>query len=611
MSSVNVSGARTTVPAGFGSTVTSAVPDTPSLVAVTMTGPALPAEATTPLTTVATESFPLDHAIARPVSTAPLESFVISDNLELPPALTHTYCYREGGRCLTKSATNLAGPRRTRWQRRSTLRHAGICSRRFGSGTERAQGREAPHPGRVRRGDRVPSQARHAAVERGHGRGATAGRSRLPLYDEAVREALIVLWEASDRVCGKRLKALAPILVEAMERHGHLQLAPEVRTRLLPMSAATIDRAAPCARGVRPAAGPRRTAPSSAVRRSVPVRTFADWHDPPPGLVEADLVAHSGPSASGSFVQTLVLTDIATGWTECGPLLVREQGLLSAVLEQLRKLLPFDLLGFDTDNDSVFMNETVRGYCQAAGIAFTRCRPYRKNDQAFVEQKNGAVVRRIVGYRRLEGLAAAAALSALRGGAAVRELLPALVQAGRKDARGGEGAQDLPRTRDALREAPGFRRRDRRDEGAAASGGRRTRPVAAAGGNSSHSTPPGGDRGRQHPTCLTFWGQPRRISHGSGYGVATGRSPRHASTRAKAGAGLAYAEGSLRAVWPRVLAWLEAEPDRVGKDLFERLQREQPGVFSDGQLRTFQRRIKEWREAAARQLVFASSQDAA
>src|SRR4051795_3160115 len=249
-------------------------------------------------------------------------------------------------------------------------------------------------------------------------RGGQATRRSAPrperrLYDEAVHEALIVIWEASDRVCGKRLKALAPILVEAMERHGHLQLAPEVRTRLLAMSAATMDRAL---RPVRAQAGSgirRRAGPASAVRRSVPVRTFADWQDPPPGFVEADLVAHSGPSASGSFVQTLVLTDIATGWTECGPLLVREQGLLSAVLTELRKLLPFDLLGFDTDNDSVFMNETVRDYCQAAGIAFTRCRPYRKNDQAFVEQKNGAVVRRIVGYRRRERWAAAAALARL------------------------------------------------------------------------------------------------------------------------------------------------------------------------------------------------------
>jgi hypothetical protein len=145
----------------------------------------------------------------------------------------------------------------------------------------------------------------------------------------------------------------------------------------------------------------------------VPVRTFADWQDPAPGFVEADLVAHSGPTTRGSFVQTLVLTDIATGWTECAPLLVREQGLLIEVLDEMRKLLPIPLLGFDTDNDTVFLNETVQAYCANAGVAFTRGRPYRKNDQAFVEQKNGAVVRRIVGYRRLEGLEAAAALAEL------------------------------------------------------------------------------------------------------------------------------------------------------------------------------------------------------
>src|SRR5438270_12813006 len=145
---------------------------------------------------------------------------------------------------------------------------------------------------------------------------------------------------------------------------------------------------------------------------AVPVRTFDGWDDPSPGFVEADLVAHSGPVARGSFVQTLVLTDIATGWTECAPLLVREQRLLTEVLGELRKLLPFPLLGLDTDNDSVFMNETVRDYCQQAGIEFTRCRPYRKNDQAWVEQKNGAVVRRTIGYRRFEGLEAAAGLRA-------------------------------------------------------------------------------------------------------------------------------------------------------------------------------------------------------
>jgi hypothetical protein len=175
-----------------------------------------------------------------------------------------------------------------------------------------------------------------------------------------------------------------------MERHGHLQLADEVRAPLLSMSAATIDRAL---REVRENAGGRhrRRAMPSALRRSVPVRTFSDWQDPAPGFFEADLVAHSGPRANGSFIQTLVLTDIATGWTECVPLLVREQNLLTEVLSHMRARLPFAILGFDTDNDSVFMNETVKDYCEANGIAFTRCRPYRKNDQAWVEQKNGAI----------------------------------------------------------------------------------------------------------------------------------------------------------------------------------------------------------------------------
>jgi len=190
--------------------------------------------------------------------------------------------------------------------------------------------------------------------------GASSGRSsprpERRVYDQATREALIVVWEASDRICGKRLRPLVLILVSALERHGHLQLAPEVLTGLLTMSAATMDRALWDARGATQGRPRRRSPPSAAIRRSVAVRTFSDWGDPPPGFMEADLVAHSGPTAKGSYVQTLTLTDIATGWTECAPVLVREQKLLTEVLSELRKVLPFALLGFGTDNDSVFMN---------------------------------------------------------------------------------------------------------------------------------------------------------------------------------------------------------------------------------------------------------------
>jgi hypothetical protein len=141
-------------------------------------------------------------------------------------------------------------------------------------------------------------------------------RVRPRLYDEAVRQALVVLWEASDRVCGKRLKPLLPVLLPALERHGHMKLDVDVRIRLLAASASTIDRVLSSPRA---SAGPRRarTRTVPGIRRSIPVRTFADWNEPAPGFLEVDLVAHSGESMGGSFAHTLVLTDIATGWTEC------------------------------------------------------------------------------------------------------------------------------------------------------------------------------------------------------------------------------------------------------------------------------------------------------
>ena len=145
------------------------------------------------------------------------------------------------------------------------------------------------------------------------------------IYDEAVREALVVLREAGDRICGKRLKPLIPLLIPAMERHGHLVLDETVRLRLCEISAATIDRVLAPVRAGASGGRRRRNAHCSAVRRSVPIRTFADWNDPVPGYMEADLVAHGGPSASGRLKQTLTLTDVATGWTECAPLLFREQ----------------------------------------------------------------------------------------------------------------------------------------------------------------------------------------------------------------------------------------------------------------------------------------------
>jgi len=239
-------------------------------------------------------------------------------------------------------------------------------------------------------------------------------RPRGRLYDEAVRQAVTVLWEAGDRICGKRLRALIPVLIDAMERHGHLELDAGVRTRLLSVSAATIDRLLGPQRGAAGRARRRRWGAGSAIRQSVPIRTFADWGDPPPGYCECDMVEHcGGVKEGGNFVHTLTLTDIHSGWTECAALVIREQSLVVEGIDAIAQCLPFALRGLETDNDSAFMNETLQGYCAQHRIEWTRSRAYHKNDQAWVEQKNGAVVRRLAGYGRLSGLAAAGAVQPL------------------------------------------------------------------------------------------------------------------------------------------------------------------------------------------------------
>jgi hypothetical protein len=236
-------------------------------------------------------------------------------------------------------------------------------------------------------------------------------RRRASLYDEASRAALIVLWEASDRVCSKRLRALLPILLPALERNGHLKLNEAIRPKILAMSAATIDRLLRVPRNAARSPRPRRVTPEP--QRRIRMRTFADWHEPLPGSMEMDLVAHCGEVNRGSYVHSLVLTDIASGWTEAAPLVVRESHLVVETVERIRLGLPFALRALDVDNGTEFVNDKLIEYCLSHGIELTRSRPYRKNDQAWIEQKNGAVVRKLLGYRRFQGLGAARAITRL------------------------------------------------------------------------------------------------------------------------------------------------------------------------------------------------------
>jgi len=200
-----------------------------------------------------------------------------------------------------------------------------------------------------------------------------------------------------------------------MAWHGHMTLSKDVRQRLNQISAATIDR---LLRDVREQAfaGQRRRAGGigNAICRAEPIRTFSDWNNPLPGYLEVDFVEHcGGTKIDGDFVHSFVLTDIATGWTKCLAMPYRSGAFVLEHVEQVRRALPFPLRGLDCDNDTAFMNEAVFDFCKATGIELTRSRTYKKNDQAWVEQKNESVVRRLVGYGRLRGLEATETLASL------------------------------------------------------------------------------------------------------------------------------------------------------------------------------------------------------
>lgn len=233
-------------------------------------------------------------------------------------------------------------------------------------------------------------------------------------YDDDILQALLTIWYASNQICSKRLVPFIPDLLASLEKFGHIALPIEVRNRLLTISAPTIDRLLKSKR-VEINKSISTTRPGSLLKKQIKIRTFADWNDVVPGFMEGDLVAHCGNSTEGQYLNTLVLTDIASGWTEFFSLIKKSEAEVIAALQIAQKLLPFPLLGLDTDNGSEFINYGLLEFCKAQKITFTRSRAYKKNDQAHVEEKNGSIVRRLIGYDRYEGLAAYNALSEIYG----------------------------------------------------------------------------------------------------------------------------------------------------------------------------------------------------
>jgi len=238
-----------------------------------------------------------------------------------------------------------------------------------------------------------------------------AGRCKI--YQGEVVQALEQVWEICGRICSRRLQPFLPEMVSVLERCHELDLSLETKTLLFAMSRATIDRCLKKARFASPQHGLSTTKPGALLKQAIPIRTFTPWEEEHPGFLEIDLVAHCGSTTEGTYLNTLTATDLATGWTECLALAQKTQVAVSQAIGQLRLELPFPLLGLDSDNGSEFINQTLLRYCQSEQITFTRSRPYQKNDQAHVEQKNWSVVRHTIGYDRLETAAELALLRSI------------------------------------------------------------------------------------------------------------------------------------------------------------------------------------------------------
>jgi len=459
---------------------------------------------------------------------------------------------------------------------------------------------------------------------------STPQHTRPRHYGPEVQHALFLAWHAANRICAKRLMPFLPTLVEALERHEYLHLTEECRRQLLSMSAATADRLLRSQRN-RSQGGLSATRAGTLLKQQIPIRTFAEWNEIRPGFLEADLVAHCGTNIEGGYLYTLTLTDIATGWTECLPLLHRSREAVLAALKRIRTLFPFPILGIDTDNGGEFINETVIAYCEQEHITFTRGRPYQKRDQCFVEQKNGAIVRQVVGYDRFVGEHAYRQLTELyralrlyvncyqpsmkllskqHDGKKVRYVYdPAKTPLQRLLLSGilsGEKHDELNAVAQSLDPLRLFEQLEQLQKALF---------LCAVEGNpfvSHASTLP--IRVFSVPQCTREVGLVQRDTPDSPAGLAALHQEQEKRKRV-----LGWRrthKDPFAGEWEQILSWLVANPERSSGDIFRELQRRSPGRYQPLQIRTLQRgmrkirvhlletREEQWQEEVIRGLFF-------
>lgn len=230
-------------------------------------------------------------------------------------------------------------------------------------------------------------------------------KKRKQTYDGQVTAALARVWEIFDCPCGQRLKPVLEVELDRLMVLGELKVSDEAALKLKKMSSATIDRKLKHQREVlhllRSKGGPK---PGSLLKRKIAIR-LTDWDTSKVGYVEMDLVLHCGSSTFGEYINTLSTTEVSSGWWEGEAIMGKSQQTTFQALKQIRQRASFDWKGLDSDNGSEFINGILYKYCHSEKLEFTRSRPSRKNDNAYIEQKNWTHVRKILGYLRYDTLA--------------------------------------------------------------------------------------------------------------------------------------------------------------------------------------------------------------
>ena len=222
------------------------------------------------------------------------------------------------------------------------------------------------------------------------------------VYDIDVLKALTKVWIIADGICSKRLAPFLPELVDKLVKQKEIRVNRTVYRKLTHISASTIDRLLKNTKKKYRLKGGSTTKPGTLLKHQVPIRTFSDWNESVPGFFEIDCVANCGDNVAGEYVNTLNITDIKTARMEFEAVLGKGQARVFAALKRRRAQCPIPWLGIDSDGGSEFINAELVTYSAQEELTFTRSRPYRKNDQNYIEQKNYSVIRRVLGYARYD-----------------------------------------------------------------------------------------------------------------------------------------------------------------------------------------------------------------